>query len=218
MYKIGFIVFSIWASWSKFEDEAILLTSLKQAGQITAKEYKIFKRQIDFKATIGTLQRLDSLENWNLDIVYTEETYYPQKDSFLVKEYYFSQKKWDTITVADETYSPDRYYENGILKERYFFSDPESREHLHSIISHMKERKPIDEIIPLARIEVLHAGCGMAWKTMEVEEAKAERKYKKARTPGFYLIETLEASGNKKISFQRPVRSVYSVIVEGHSF
>jgi hypothetical protein len=53
---------------------------------------------------------------------------------------------------------------------------------------------------------------------MNHAKEKAEKEYKKAKVPNYYLIESLTENGYKKISFQRPIKQTFKVIVEGHSF
>lgn len=218
--KIASLLFlTFFAPWTnQISGETDLLDFLLREAQISSREYNIFKGQIAFKKIIGTNKRLDSLTTWNLDIAYTEEFYYQQEDSFLVKEYYFSSKEFEQLKKENKLYWPHRYYENGVLKSKYFFLDKEGKEHLQSILDHMNKRKQLDEIIPLAKIEVVHAGCGMTWKYMESANEKAKKQYSKARTPDYFATETLYMNSKKKISFQRPVKAKFKVIVEGHSF
>jgi hypothetical protein len=198
--------------------EQELLDSLKAEKKISKSEYEIFKRQLEFKSSIGTKQRLDSLKVWNKDIVYVEEQFFHKKDSFIVKEYYFSQSIFDSLSNENKIYTPDKYYENGKLIERYFFMDTNAREHLKSIINHMKRRNLIDNIQPLAKVVVVHAGCGMSAKYMKNAKEEADKSYRKARTPEYYLIETLFEKDKKISSFKRPIKSKFEVIVEGYSF
>ncbi len=218
MHIPGFLLSALLAFLSASNNDAKLLNDLNQEAKITAKEYQIFQKQIAFKSGIGFNQRLDSLAGWNLDIVYTEETYFYGRDSFLIREFYFSSKKAIKYAGKDQFYYPDRYYENGVLQKHHFIEDEQGREHLRSIQSYMNTRKTIDKIQPLARIEVEHAGCGMTWKYMAYERKAAEKKYRKARTPNYYLTETLLEPGQRKVSFQRPVKAKFKVIVEGHSW
>ncbi len=198
--------------------EHSILESLKKEAKISAKEYEMFKLQIDFKNIIGTNQRLDSLSKWNLDMVYTEEFYFFKKDSFLVKEYYFSSEKLKRQKGEKELYKPEKYYENGVLKSKYFFEGKRGKEYLQSILKQMKGRKTIDKISPIAKVEVVHAGCGMTWKLTKRVREEENKKYRKPKTPNYFLIETLTKGNNKKVSFQRPVKTKFKVIVEGHSF
>jgi hypothetical protein len=198
--------------------ETALLHALYQDGKISAREHTIFKQQLDFKTAIGTDKRLDSLTAWNLDVVYIEAVNFYKKDSILIKEYYFSSKKLDAITQAEDVYQPEKYYENGRPVSRYFFKDEAGKEHLQSILKHMQRKKKIDFITPIEKIEVLHAGCGITWLIMQEEEQKAKKKYRKAMTPEYYLTEILIQNGVKTVSFQRPVKSRVKPIVEGHSF
>jgi hypothetical protein len=219
MKSISIILLVILTSVSNSDiNEIELLDSLRNEEEITEKEYEIFKNQVDYKIRIGTNIRRDSLDHWNLDVVYTEETYFHKKDSFLVREYYFNLSRLDSFKREKKIYKPDRYYENGVLTKRYFFKDAKGKEHLESILDHMKNRKVVTSIDPLAKIEVIHAGCGMSWKSMKYTNEKAENDYKKAKMPNYFLIESLIENGVRKVSFQRPLKQKFKVIVEGHPF
>lgn len=200
------------------ETDFNLLTKLRQSNKITSSEYAIFYKQLDFRTHVMFSQRRDSLARLGLDIVYTEEAYFPHKDSFVLKEYYFSSQKCKMIDSQKVVFPPDMYFENGQSRKRYFFDGQNGRDQLNAIRQYMLSKQLVDNIDPLVKIEIVHAGCGMAWKTMEDAEKKARRAHRKKRKPDYYLIETFLEKDQYKVSFQRPVKTNYKVIVEGHSF
>ncbi|MGB1040884.1 MAG: hypothetical protein ACPGVD_08430 [Flavobacteriales bacterium] len=218
MKSILIIALIVSSSISLLNKEQNQLISLLLENKISHKEFKKFDAEIKFKSEVGTYERLDSLESWELDIVYTEEFYFPRKDSFLVREYYFSSERFDSIKNNKTVYKAEKYFENGKESKRFFFEDDFSREHLQSIIKHMNNRKVIDTIFPLAKTEIEHAGCGMSRRTVENVRETMNFHYRKAKKPKYYLIETFNYKGNISYSFQRPIKTKFKVIVEGHSF
>lgn len=199
------------------------LSFLQTDKKITDEQFRIFSIQLDHRTRINLQSRLDSMKIWDLDILYLEEYYFPKQNDFLVKEFYFSSKsekeggksEYDKYT---KVYRPEKYYENAKIESKYFFDHEKSKENLASIRKHMKTRTLIDQISPLVKKEVIHAGCGMSGKQIEMERESVEKKYNKPQTPDYYLIETIMEKNDFTISFQIPIRTKYQVIVEGHSF
>ena len=218
MTFLTILLLALFTTNSTSKSELTILDELKQENKVDDEEYNFFKKQLNFKNSIGFTQRQDSLNDWSLDIVYTEEIYFHKKDSFLIKEYYFSQEKLASFRNEGKIYRPERYYENGALKSKYFFYDKEGKEHLQSILNHMSDKKVIDDIDPIVKVEVVHAGCGFSAKSVEMAEGKTKRKYRKAKKPNYYMIETFKGPNNNKVTFQRPVKTKFKTIVEGHSF
>jgi hypothetical protein len=212
----------------------ILLTEKK----ITKEQFDIFSKQLEFRSKIDLQTRLDSMDIWGLDILYTEEFYYPKKDSFFVKEYYFSSTKEKEVEKNESirgkiSYQPEKYYENGVehfanftkycekgveyFRERkYFIEHEKGKEQLASIREHMQDRKLIDKIDPLIKKDFETAGCSVY--SQWTKKKKKEKEYTKPQKPDYYLIETFLEKREFKVSFQIPIKTKHRVIVEYHSF
>jgi len=186
-------------------------------------QYERFRANIQNREETGLQTRIDSMGDWGLDILYIVEEYDISGKSYLIKEYYFSSAHEDSIQTLKRkekwrVYRPERYYENGQRVSKYFFRHDKAKEQLASIRNHMADRKPVDTIHAMVKKEVIHAGCGMSGRAVQYERDKFEKKYRKRKTPNYYLIETLLDSTEMKVSFQTPVEQKFEVIVEGHSF
>lgn len=201
------------------------LGSLHAEKKITGAQFAVFSKQLDYRAQINLQSRIDSIESWGLDILYIEEYYFPKKDSFLVKEYYFSSETEKEggkteYEKANKRYLPEKYFENGKRASTYtyFFHHEDGRENLASIRKHIKTKNLIDRISPLVKKEIVTSGCGMSGRFVAKDRKHIENKYSKPRTPDYYLIETFIEENESILSFQIPVKTKYQVIVEAHPF
>ncbi|MES2558176.1 MAG: hypothetical protein V4590_00435 [Bacteroidota bacterium] len=198
------------------------LSFLQADEKITVEQFVLFSKQLDYRTQINLKSRLDSMESWNLDILYIEEYYFPKTDSFLVKEYYFSSIREKEAEKTTKNYCPENYYENGKSESKYFFYHEDSKEHLTSIRKHIKTRNLIDQISPVVKKEVFTSGCGtfarISAKHIEKDRRVMEKKYHKPLMPDYYLIETFIEKKAFILSFQTPVKTKHQVIMEAHPF
>lgn len=202
---------------------------LQADKKITGEQFDLFSKQLDYRTRINLQSRIDSMESWNLDLLYIEEYYFPKTDSFLVKEYYFStasEKEGGKSEYerSSKNYGPEKHYENGKRAPAYtyFFRHENGKENLASIRKHIKTKNTIDRISPVVKKEIVTVGCGtfpkIDAKYIANEKKHTEKKYNKPRTPDYYLIETFIEKNEFIVSFQIPVKTNYQVIVEAHPF